>query len=354
MTPLILSAFSLLLATSADAKLTHSALVERYRTGDREAAVREVASWPRPRLQQQVGRIQWHVQRGEAPGVSLTAAIMLHTDAAVLTREQQRPFASDLQLDAARTLVGLLQADPKQASFARRWYLAVAAYEQGLWDAGRARRLLDEARRRFPQDVEILVALGSVSEMEGSLPAPEPPAAAVARPGGIMARIYDASVVDRQAVLRKAEETYRQAIALEPALPEGRLRRGEVRARLGQRDEALAELGWALQNAPDDRTRYLARLFTGRVLEAEDRLEEAATAYRAAIEVASRCQAGRLALGRVLDRLRSRESATEVLLQAVAVDEGQGPRHDPWWTYPFGAASGYEPMLAQLRQEARS
>jgi tetratricopeptide (TPR) repeat protein len=331
---------------------TLPALVERYRSGERDAAVHEVAAWSRDRLRQQTGRIEWRLKRREDLGVPLTGVIMLHTDAAVFSRANHRPFASDLQVAAARALVRLLPADPADASFARRWYLALASYDQGLWDGDRARDLLEEGRQRFPRDAEMLVALGSVYEMEGSLPPPAPPAAGVARPGGIVARTYAATVRDRREALEKAEEAYRQALSLDPALTEGRLRHGSVLCRLGRGDEALAELARALEGAVDERTRYLAHLFTGHELEAAGRLDDAAQEYRASIEAEPRCQAGRLALAHVLDRLRSRESAAELLEEAVAPDDDAGGRQDPWWTYPFGEAARAESLLDALRQEA--
>jgi tetratricopeptide (TPR) repeat protein len=348
----ISSAVWLVWAVAAETRLSLTTLVERYRAGDREAAVREVATWPRERLQQQIARVQWRLQRKEDLGVPLTLIVMLHTDAAMLNRAHRRPFASDVQTEAALALVRLVRADPMRASFARRWYLAAASYEQGLWDAERARRLLEEARRQFPQDAELLVTLGSVDEMEGSLPPPPPPEPGVARPGSIVARSYDTATHDRREELLKAEETYRQALALEPTSLEGRLRRARVLARLGQGAEALAELGRVLEGQVDERTRYLAHLFTGHELEAEGRLEDAAAAYRQAVEATPHCQAGRLALAHALDRLRSRESAAEILLQAVAPDDGAGGRRDPWWTYPFGQADRVESMLDALRREA--
>jgi tellurite resistance protein len=107
-----------------------------------------------------------------------------------------------------------------------------------------------------------------------------------------------------------------------------------------------------LESPADERTRYLAHLFTGHELEAEGRLADAAAAYQKAVEAAAHCQAGRLALAHALDRLRSKESAAEVLLQAITpVDEADGHR-DPWWTYPFGQADRVESILDGLRREA--
>ncbi|HUL76052.1 MAG TPA: hypothetical protein VL691_02225 [Vicinamibacteria bacterium] len=342
----------LIWAVAAETPVSLTALVDRYLAGDRDGAVREVAAWPRERLKQQIAQVQGRLQGKPDLGCPLTLVVMLHTDAAMFDRAHRRPFAADLQTEAALALVRLVQADPAGASFARRWYLGVASYEQGLWDAGRARRLLEEARRRFPQDAELLVALGSVDEMEGSLPAPPPPPPGLARPGGIVVRSYDAAVHDRREELRKAEEGYRQALALEPALVEARLRRGRVLARLGQGAESLSELGKVLESPADGRARYLAQLFTGHELEAEGRLEDALAAYRRAVEAAPQCQAGRLALAHALGRLRSRESAAEVLLQAITpADAGDG-RRDPWWAYPFGQADRAGAILDGLRQEA--
>ena len=339
-------------AVAAETPLSLADLLERYRGGGREEVVSEVAAWPRERVWKHVERVQGRVQGKQDLGGPLTLVVMLHTDAALLDRARRRAFGSDLQMEAARAFVRLVPADPVGASFARRWYLGVASYEQGLWDAGRARSLLEEARRRFPQDAELLVALGSVDEMEGSLPPPSPPPPAVARPGGILVRSYDASAHDRREELMKAEESYRQALALEPGLGEARLRHARVLARLGEGAESLAELGRVLEGPVDERARYLAHLFAGHVLEEGGRPEEAVAAYRRAVEAAPRCQAGRLALAHALDGLRSQEGAALVLLQAITPDDAEGGRRDPWWTYPFGQADRVGSILDGLRREA--
>jgi len=135
---------------------------------------------------------------------------------------------------------------------------------------------------------------------------------------------------------RTVEAALRDALALDPGLQEPRLRLGKLLLDERRTIEAEPLLAEVDERGADDRQRYLARLFLGRVAERRERPEEATRLYRRALEAWPDSQAARLALAHALERL-SGPAVPPVLVRATLAASRRLVRApDPWWHYPFG------------------
>lgn len=161
------------------------------------------------------------------------------------------------------------------------------------------------------------------------------------------------SRADRRGHLEQAEKELRAAFAADPALAEAHLRRGRVLLLLGRAPEAEAEIEWVLREGRDPARRYLALLFEGRLREGRGDLAGAAESYRAAGATDPDGQTAHVALGHVLDRLGDVAGSRDALGRAVAKASRLAVPPDPWWTYPYGQGDRVDPLLAELRLEAR-
>jgi hypothetical protein len=96
---------------------------------------------------------------------------------------------------------------------------------------------------------------------------------------------------------------------------------------------------------------YLARLFLGRVHEADGEAAEAASEYEKALVLEPQSQAAAVALSHVRERLGDPQ-AREPLLASLAY-AGRRGAFDPYWEYPVAhAVPRSEKLLHGLREEA--
>jgi tetratricopeptide (TPR) repeat protein len=126
-----------------------------------------------------------------------------------------------------------------------------------------------------------------------------------------------------------AAREFQAAIAADKTLLQAHLHLGRIRMLEGKLDEALDLLGSATR-AVDPRVRYLARLFSGSILERRTQFVEAEQRYREAIAEYPWGQAGRLALAQLLSRTGRDSEARGLLLERFS-----DFRHivEPLWTY---------------------
>jgi tetratricopeptide (TPR) repeat protein len=141
---------------------------------------------------------------------------------------------------------------------------------------------------------------------------------------------------DAQQAREAAERALRDTLALDPGLQEARLRLGKLLLDVGRAVEAESLLAEVDERADDDRQRYLARLFLGRVAERLERPEEALRLYGRALEAWPDSQAARLALARALER--SSGPAAPLVLVGATLGASRRPdrAEDPWWLYLSG------------------
>jgi tetratricopeptide (TPR) repeat protein len=347
-------------------------VVERYRSGDYQRAIDEVAGFPASNLRERARRdlteLPCQVLTGTADctaareqkprefervidvwATSLPAAAALHIDAAVATQrsgrldvstEHQR-LAQDLA-ERALTAIPVGVAGRNQRVEVRRhvWLLSIWLL-QLRHELKELEMLLTKAKAIFLRDGALLLASGSFHEVQ-------------ARPWGLL----DASesrqgnleawrLTERTWRLKSAESDYREATNADPTLAEAWLRLGRVLALQSRRDEAHVALARVPELTTDTRWRYLALLFRAAAYEADGKSEATEPSYRGALEVWPSSQAARLGLS----RLRAERGAwDEARKELDGVGGAGGSGDDPWWAYDFGQAWRIESDVTELRK----
>ena len=285
------------------------------------------------------------------------AALMAHTDRdwaarATVEKDSVRVTCgpgSDVQ-QAARLAVPLARR-PETREFARQWYRATAQRAQSWGCLDEARHWVIEGLRAVPDDPELLLVMGALHELAGSLTAGYSPRAALASRPRQRDRML-ATERDRHAALTRARTSFESALEGAPALLEARLRLGRVEWRLGRPRPARAALEAVLAAAKDHRLRYLAHLFLGRLEEDEGHAGAAEQAYRAALELRPEAQSAAVALSHLQFAAGDVAGARETMEDAL-VHAGQRHRGDELWVYALGASEDADRLFEALRAEAR-
>jgi tetratricopeptide (TPR) repeat protein len=96
----------------------------------------------------------------------------------------------------------------------------------------------------------------------------------------------------QQGSLADAEQHFQKSVALDPASARHHIAYGWLLAKLGRYDEAIAQYEEALTNAPD----ALAYFSLGSALEKQNKLPQAADAYRKTLALAPGFQEAQLRL----------------------------------------------------------
>jgi tetratricopeptide (TPR) repeat protein len=356
-----LACAALLAAQTASAADSYRDVVRRYAAGERAAAVAALDAWDHglARELEALRRVvMLAAQRGAPLGPNevppLRAIVMLHTDREALERSpppgtERAPDCGDqVHTALAEQIVVLLFTDADGREFARRWYLAVALRDFGYTCFDDARRWLEAGLRWFPKDAELLLALGTIDETTTAL-ASRDPAIGPLR-GSQRAQVLE-SLNEKRFRLERAASHFEQALASDPRLTEARLRLGRVRYRQGRRAEARELLRAVMEESGVPALTYLARLFLGRVHEADGEPAEAAVEYEKALALEPQSQAAAVALSYVWEQL-GEPRAREPLLASLAY-AGRRAGFDPYWAYPIAhAVPRSESLLDALREEA--
>jgi tetratricopeptide (TPR) repeat protein len=158
-------------------------------------------------------------------------------------------------------------------------------------------------------------------------------------------------VDSRRNELQRAEQFFREALALAPDDVEARLRLGHTLGELGRHKEAAVELQTALDAKPDSKRLYLAELFLGRVEEALERRDVARRCYERAAALYPNAQSPELALSRLARQTGDRSAAQRSLERlASMVDIGVS---DPWWGFYAPHNDDADVLVARMRQIGR-
>jgi tetratricopeptide (TPR) repeat protein len=350
-------------------------LVDRYAKGDRPRPVAEIASWSfsklKEKLQTFMGLAKW-VPDWDPDGGRVRAALMLHTDAAMVLRLNL--LRSTLQDDAARSLAREFAGHPRLGPFIRRWFLALACDAQShlYWlDAlGWASRGLES----FRDDVELRLVVASVEEVLASRTAPPVPDAVFDSPPEADERLPADGAGDRSGHparalaprgvsrdhLERALRALEVAAQRQPGRADVELRLGRVEWRLGRFADARRTFEALLATGPENggprdggprEEGYLAHLFYGQLLEDGGALEAAAREYSRAVALDPECQAARLALSHVGLRLGEAAAARSDAELALAA-AGHRSSPDAFWQYHWGPSARFGRLLDELRSEA--
>jgi hypothetical protein len=319
------------------------AVAARYGSADHSAALREIQEWRTAEIDAAVAALPKAEKRLRAVPVrtsdigfrTVEAAVLMHAEAGLFALLAQSPVDADTHLraslglfewsrDAAGRLLKrasrsgepALRVEPR---IDRRDYsIALAAAALAMGFPCTARPFAEEAVRVAPLDAEVQLLSGCVN-------------AGLAED---IALRYRAS--DGERLLEDARTAFRNALALDPGLREARLRLGKMRLDQGRSTEAEALLAEVDDRGADERQRYLARLFLGRVADRRGRRDEATRFYLLALQAWPDSQAARLALAQALERSSGPAAARPFVAASLAASARLARASDPWWLYAFG------------------
>ena len=248
------------------------------------------------------------------------------------------------QWEIGRQLLDSVTPAPSGDAGALLWYRAVSAHLFREGDLAELTAHLARARRVFPQNAIFLFDSACLHQ-ELSSPAIQ---ASVQQ---LRADDVSVGVNSRRSELQRAEEFFREALALAPGDIDGRVRLGHTLGELGRHREAAAELRRAIDAKPDAQRLYLAALFLGRAEEALGRRDEARRRYEQAADLYPDAQSPRLALSRLARQTGDRASAQR-LLQTLAASDAD--RIDPWWLFYEPHKDDAAALMARMRRIGRA
>jgi hypothetical protein len=320
-------------------------IVETYRAGDQDDAVRRLTSLTPKQLFEDVGaatRAFHHPDIG-GPGVDtafVLAAAMLHTDAAHSLWPTSRPRSLQ-QLDVAR-----LWANTVGPPFRPRWYLAAGLQLviDGIEIGGGVNAALDFFERAclaFPADVPLLVTGAWVNERTALAPGTWQRMP----PENMLPRL----VREKQMFLERAVHQLSAAAAADPSAIEARLRLGRVRLLLGDRARAERELSeLARRPTLPPRDAYLARLLLGTAREQDGDIAAAGALFREATRLIPGAPSAWFRLAACQYAAGETAAAAETIASIVSATTVD----DPWTEYLIGHLAGGAALLDELRDEA--
>ena len=131
---------------------------------------------------------------------------------------------------------------------------------------------------------------------------------------------------------------------------EATMRLGAMQMRQGKFDAALEQLARAETLTRDPYVVYLARLFTGQIMERKRRPSDATAAYRGAVAAWPRAQAGTLSLASLLFDAGRRAEAQSL---AGAMLAATPPATDPWRGFVHADDRFWPELVGRLRAEIR-
>ena len=337
-------------------------IVARYRRGTVDTAVLDVILLPAARLSGAILDLRARPIRLVAdPGAfgvdlaSIEAAVLLHTDAALAI---QKATIADIDYGAIQRHVGIaldlvghiddvVGANPEGRAVVRlvpvrEWLLVAIGVTQGTGELAGTGGLCKRALARFPNDPQVLMATGMYEQRLY-----EERSQAIAR------RRERAAWAERpltRGILDDAAQHFRRALERDPLLHEARVRLAHAEIVLGRADRAASLLAEACTASRDVGVLYLAQLFTARLAERRDAVDEAIRAYRAAVAAVPGGQAARVGLAQALERSGRIAEARAVMAPPLAERPGRDMTEDPWWAYPFGYAPHALRLLDQMRE----
>lgn len=275
---------------------------------------------------------------------TVEAAVLMHAEAGLIALQALSMAEADAHLRASTTL---LEWSRRAAATARNhsrtraaldarhgrpppgpaiheridpvaFYQSLAATALALGFPGTARPFAEQVRQAAPLDAEVQLVFGCVAEAQAE-------EQVLRRRDSEAARLRE-----------EAGRALLDALALDPTLHEARLRVGRLLLAMGALVQAEPHLEAVDRLSADNRHRYLARLFLGRLAERRDRQDDAARFYARAIACWPDSQAARLALARVLERESGPAAARPLVAATLAAARRLDRAADPWWLYPFG------------------
>lgn len=353
-------------------------LVEHYRAGDYEVAVKGLAALREGRsadraieaLERLAGpaasREPRSLETSSASqlataniwAVAFPAAAALHLETGFALLKAGEFAAGRDHLHIAQQLVddqrfaSVMKVRPElhdaQERFRRDISIGVLWTLQTDRNLDRLLQHLERLRGVYPRDGDVALALGMFEEYQSSstvIRSLRPPTAVMA------SGPYRQNA--QQARLKSAEKYYRDALKFDASLVEARVRLGRVLQQRGMLAEARTELEAVFgQQDAEPAQRYLASMFLVDVLDAQGQTAASLTRARDLTTRYPECQSAHLALSRALEARGQRVQARAALWPLW---KGETARvcADPWWSYYMGQAWRIPALFVSLRERVR-
>ena len=206
------------------------------------------------------------------------------------------------------------------------WFVTEAAALEGTFVPENAMQFIARALQRCPASGRLRLAHAMVSEQQWLR--------------GRTVPGQEAEIIAR----------YEEAMTSPDVQVEARVRAARFLYGLGQFDRSLKLLEGLAVSPGDLEMRYCALLIRGQALRGSGRLDEAAAAYRSALEAWPGAQSARVALMTLQVSRGNREEAAAL---ADAIQTAPADQYDPWWTYWLGNYRVYPAIVDRLRELAR-
>jgi hypothetical protein len=303
-------------------------LVDGYASGDLDASVTALVTWPESRVRQAATDADLGSDRAKA-------AVMLHTEAGFACSDQR---LTSVHVDMARACLRAVPRDRRRL-FAARWEGLVVSLFAGHHDFARARQEVRLALGDDANNTDVLLARGVIDEIAARSHEPN------------LRGEWNSDQKQRVQVageLQTAAMGYRRALERDSALLEAHLRLGWVLFLNNSATHAREQLDEVAARASRADLQYLAHLFIGALAERDSRPEDAAREYDAA-HAAAPHQSSFVARIRVAQALGRDDRAQALAAELAGV---AAPDDDPWWSYNAGLTGGE--LVEWLRKEART
>ena len=313
-------------------------LVDEYAGGESTHAIAELAGWPEARLRAAfaAGEIRVKSALPPLPEDRIKAAVMLHTETALAITNQQLAF---IHIDRARALLASVPKDDRErlgfATFSGRWVAIEAILYASFGDMRQAQRVLDDALRPNPDNVDALLVRGALQYVQLAVNEPNPRGR------------WNASRASNTEALPKASyDVFSALVSRHPESLEARLRLAwAMLINHSPTGRAREQLDVVAAKAQRDDLRYLAHLFLGAVEARDGRMDEAAAEYAKAKGI----MPGQAAYAGLIQVDRERGLTDESERLAIEFASARRPL-DPW--QPFNAGLTSNEIMEWLRNEA--
>lgn len=263
----------------------------------------------------------------------------------------------------ARSLLDLVAPRPAEDPFVAVWYHATTASMLGNGQYGEATAHLQHAAALLPDDARLLFDRACLSEFNGlsvsqELLTDEDLSAMRLRrnPNGVRSAngprvssvAAQAGIPPAEVANAEAEQLFRRALSVDPALAEARVRLARLLDLRGHHQEADAELTAALAASRDPVVRFYAHLFAGRANRELGRGEAAARHYREALALFPEAQSALLGASQTALLGGDVSAALAHVRRLGEAGSRTDAITDPWWMYRVGAGRNTNALLEEM------
>ena len=246
----------------------------------------------------------------------------------------QRAETRDRAVHLLERFTRLIRPPLGPDAFERQWYYAVLTLLQGTIRPPVIEGFADRALSRFPNEPRFLLARAIAADQRSTI-------AGASRTAG---------TASNQPPLESIRRQYEALTSMPDVAAEARIRLAWTLYRMGLYREALAQLDDVDAASTDGPLRYLRHLFSGHVLGALGRPDDAVVAYHAGRAIVPDAQSAQVALMNVL-LARGDRAAAQALAERIQSERPS--EFEPWWMYWQGQYRLYGQVMVGVREAGR-